>query len=59
MGYNYGHKRGRMEPLRVPGIVAAAIGENNLRFSHADDYEYYDLVNERLDRVDRRLQSLD
>lgn len=58
LGFNYGDRRGRMEPLKVSNIVAAAIGETSPRYEHADIQEYYAIVNRRLDDADERLQQL-
>jgi len=64
MGRNYNQRRGRMEILRTgtnenQGILGYSIGTHNLKFEHIDSMELSDLVNRKLDDVEKRIQELD
>ena len=58
MGVNYGKRRGRLEILGgIPKTVVYALGNKHLKYSHADEDEFYDEINRVLDRTSERFRS--
>ena len=58
MGINFGHKRPRLEPLRMPtNLMGYALSRNDIKFENFDEHQVADVVNRQLDRVEARLRK--
>jgi len=57
LGVNFGEKRGRMEPLNPSAIAGYAIGTRDIKFEHLDSSEVNEIINRRLDVVQRRFRE--
>lgn len=57
MGVNYGQRRQRMAGLRNPGdVVAASIGNENIKWAHFDEQLVFDVINKKLDIQEEKIR---
>lgn len=58
MGINYGHRRPRLEQLRLPNkIIGYSLSDRFVQFEHFDTHQVADLVNDQLDRAERIIKE--